>query len=327
MEFTTKIDISKSPYPLSYREDILLLGSCFAENIGRQLKEMKFHVDINPFGILYNPASIAQALRHLMDGTPFCREDLFLSHGLYRSFHHHGNFSDMDADNALEMMNQRFLKASRMLPHANRLVLTFGTSFVYSLKENGYIVANCHKLPEALFDRRRMSTLEIVDQWKELLASLWSLNPDLKIIMTVSPIRHWKDGAHGNQLSKSTLMMAVEQLQELFPERLEYFPSYELMMDELRDYRFYADDMLHPSQLAIAYMTNRFREAFFSEETKQIEETWKKLKRAVDHRPFQPQSPAYKQFLLQTLLKMKHLKEKFPFFDISNEIEILTNKI
>ena len=177
-----------------------------------------------------------------------------------------------------------------------------------------------------MFDRSMLSVTEIVSEWRELLLSLWEQNPELKILFTVSPIRHWKDGAHGNQLSKATLLLAIDELQMAYPKRIAYFPAYEIMMDELRDYRFYATDMLHPSELAIDYIWQRFTENFLSDETKGILKEWAEIQKAINHRPFQPESDAYKRFISQTLLKMERLNEKFPYFDMTNEIEMIKKK-
>lgn len=206
------------------------------------------------------------------------------------------------------------------------MVITLGTAYVYRLKSTGKVVANCHKLPEKMFDRSMLSVAEIVSEWKGLLLSLWEQCPELKLLFTVSPIRHWKDGAHGNQLSKATLLLAVEALQTSYPERIAYFPAYEIMMDELRDYRFYANDMLHPSELAVDYIWQRFTENFLSDETKGFLKEWAEIQKAINHRPFQPKSEAYKRFLSQTLLKMERINEKFPFFDSTKEMEIIKSK-
>lgn len=178
-----------------------------------------------------------------------------------------------------------------------------------------------------MFDRSMLSVTEIVSEWRELLLSLWEQNPELKILFTVSPIRHWKDGAHGNQLSKATLLLAIDELQVAYPERIAYFPAYEIMMDELRDYRFYATDMLHPSELAIDYIWQRFTENFLSDETKGILKEWAEIQKAINHRPFQPESDAYKRFISQTLLKMERINEKFPSFDLTKEKEIIKSKL
>lgn len=326
MEFYTQISIPKGIHPLSYKEQIVLLGSCFAENIGRKLEESRFRTDINPFGTLYNPASIAVAIRMLLHPERFEDYDLFQHEGVYHSFYHHSRFSSPQAVECLNSINQRLFSSSQIIREAEHLIVTLGTAYVYRLTATGQIVSNCHKLPEKMFKREMLSVQEITDEWKNTLLALWEQNPDLKIIFTVSPIRHWKDGAHANQLSKATLLLAVDYLQKEYPRQVAYFPAYEIMMDELRDYRFYADDMLHPSVQAVEYIWERFRETLFSKEALEIFKEWNEIQKALNHKPFQPQSEGYKRFISQTLLKMERLNDKFPYFDITNDIETIRKK-
>lgn len=327
MQLYTHISFSRPLFTFSYTDKILLLGSCFAENIGARLQENKFAVDINPFGTLYNPASISQALRILMQPERFTGKDLFSHEGLYHSFAHHSRFSAPSETDCLTRINERLEESSACLCEATRLVITLGTSYVYRLKSDGRVVANCHKLPEKMFTREMLSVEEIVSDWKPLLFSLWEQNPKLKLLLTVSPIRHWKDGAHGNQLSKATLLFAGERLRQEFPGQVDYFPAYEIMMDELRDYRFYAEDMIHPSSQAIDYIWNRFVENAISRDSQAIRKEWQEIQKAIDHKPFQPDSATYKQFIVQTLLKLERLKQKMPSFDVSKEIDLLTLKL
>lgn len=327
MELYTYIHIPRAPFRFSCTERMLLLGSCFAENIGTRLARNKFNVDINPFGTLYNPASIAAALRRLLHPERFTAGDLLQHEGVYHSFSHHSRFSSTSETECLRNINDRLEASTNEFRKTTYLVVTLGTAYVYRLKSSGEVVANCHKLPEKMFDRSMLTVGKIIAEWKELLLSLWEQNPDLKILFTVSPIRHWKDGAHGNQLSKATLLLSVDELQAAYPERIAYFPAYEIMMDELRDYRFYATDMLHPSELAIDYIWQRFTENFLSDETKGILKEWAEIQKAINHRPFQPESDAYKRFISQTLLKMERINEKFPSFDLTKEMEIIKSKL
>ncbi len=326
MDLYTRISIPKAPFAFSYTEQTVLLGSCFAENIGKKLEENKFKTDLNPFGTLYNPSSIAEAIRMLLHPERFTGDDLFRHEGVYHSFSHHSRFSSPSETECLENINGRLFSSAEIIRKARRMIITLGTAWVYRLRSTGKIVSNCHKLPEKMFDRQMLSVDEITAEWKSLLLSLWEQNPELKILFTISPIRHWKDGAHGNQLSKATLLLAVEQLQKDFPEQTAYFPAYEIMMDELRDYRFYADDMLHPSLQAVEYIWERFTETMLSRETQAILKEWKDIQKAINHKPFQPESEAYKHFISQTLLKMERLNEKFPYFDMTNEIAVIKKK-
>ena len=220
----------------------------------------------------------------------------------------------------LKNINDRLFLSAERLRQEQRLIVTWGTAWAYRLKSSGKIVANCHKLPDKLFERELLSVRQIVTEWKELLLSLWEQHPELRILFTISPIRHWKDGAHGNQISKATLLLAVHELEQTFPEHIAYFPAYEIMMDELRDYRLYADDMLHPSEQAVEYFWETFARHLFTQETKKILQAWSHIQKALQHKPFHPESETYKQFLSQTLLKMERLTEKFPYFDLEKEI-------
>lgn len=326
MELYTQVRIPKANFRLTHTEEIILFGSCFVENIGKKLLDSKFKADINPFGTLYNPASIAEAIRILLREERFTTNHLFRHEDVYHSFSHHSRFSSTSETKCLEQINNTLSRSANTIRKAKRMIVTFGTASVYKLKSTGQTVSNCHKLPEKLFERRMLTVEEIVTEWKTLLLSLWEQNPKLKVLFTVSPIRHWKDGAHGNQLSKATLLLAIEQLQQAFAEQTCYFPAYEIMMDELRDYRFYADDMLHPSAQAVEYIWQRFAESMLTPETKEILNKWSEIQKALNHKPFQPESEGYKQFISQTLLKMKRLNEKFPYFDITNEIEMTQTK-
>ena len=204
MNFQTSVELPAGMPSVSHADHILLMGSCFAENIGAKLAENKFNVDINPFGTLYNPASIAAALRMLLHPERFTANDLFRHEGVYHSFTHHSRFSSTSETECLEKINDRLFASAQEIRKTGYMVITLGTAYVYRLKSSGQVIVKCHKLPEKMFDRSMLSVAEIVSEWKELLLSLWEQCPDLKILFTVSPIRHWKDGAHGNQLSKAT---------------------------------------------------------------------------------------------------------------------------
>ena len=326
MKFRTEIEITSLGVKISYENRVLALGSCFAAHIARKLAGAKFRVAENPSGILFNPLSIAAAIRSYADPAPVTRGELGFDGEVWHHFGFHGDFSAPTADEALQKMNAARQTGADALRTADRIVLTFGTAWVYKLKSSGKVVSNCHRLPEKMFDRQLLTVGEIVAEWKSLLLSLWKQNPELKILFTVSPIRHWKDGAHGNQLSKATLLLAIDALQKEFPEHTAYFPAYEIMMDELREYRFYADDMLHPSTTAIEYIWERFTGSMLSPDSLSILKEWKDIQKAINHKPFQPESEAYKRFISQTLLKMERLNEKFPYFDMTNEVEMIKKK-
>lgn len=322
MEFRTLVDLPLGELTITHSDKILLLGSCFSENIGRQLVINKFGCDINPFGILYNPLSIANAIKILQKNETFIPSQLFEYRGLYHSFMHHGSFSDSSSEKCLTMINERLKSVQNQFASLNHLLITFGTAYVYQYNETNEVVANCHKLPDNQFTRRLLSVDEIVQVYQPMITEMLNNNTKLKILFSVSPIRHIKDGMHKNQLSKSTLLLAIDVLKELFPSAVFYFPSYEIVVDELRDYRFYADDMLHPSSVAVNYLWQSFVNSYLSKDTQQIMKEWSEINKALQHKPFHPESEQHKSFLTQIVLKIEQLKRKYPFLDVEKEIRL-----
>lgn len=322
MEFRTLVDLPLGELTITHSDKILLLGSCFSENIGRQLVINKFGCDINPFGILYNPLSIANAIKILQKNETFIPSQLFEYRGLYHSFMHHGSFSDSSSEKCLTMINERLKSVQNQFASLNHLLITFGTAYVYQYNETNEVVANCHKLPDNQFTRRLLSVDEIVQVYQPMITEMLNNNTKLKILFSVSPIRHIKDGMHKNQLSKSTLLLAIDVLKELFPSSVFYFPSYEIVVDELRDYRFYADDMLHPSSVAVNYLWQSFVNSYLSKDTQQIMKEWSEINKALQHKPFHPESEQHKSFLTQIVLKIEQLKRKYPFLDVEKEIRL-----
>lgn len=327
MELKTYITIPPPPFQVSYKDRLLLLGSCFSENIGQKLTELKFRADINPFGTLYNPLSINTGVEILKEKKKYTSKDLIFSAGVYHSMDHHSRFSSVSEKECLSVINGRIELSSEMLKKTDIVFITYGTRYVYTDKSTGKIVANCHKLPETSFCRSPLDIHEIIEVGLKLISSLKQINPDIKCIFTVSPIRHWKDGAHNNQLSKAALLLAIDAIQKEYPDSITYFPAYEILMDELRDYRFYADDMLHPSPLAVEYIWQRFAETFIHSDSVSIMKEWIHIVKAIHHKPFNPQSEQYRHFILKTLLKIERIKEKFPYFDIEKELNTLKSKL
>ncbi len=326
MEFRKKVEVPRSELKINHQTKMVLFGSCFAENIGKQLLENKFSVNVNPFGVLYNPASISQAIQLLSEEKVFSEEDVFLNQGVFRTYFHHSLFSSADRNNFLQTINEQRKRASVDLREAEVLIITFGTAYVFSLKETGLVVANCHKQPSNIFNRHKLSVEEIVFSWTKLIEESLRINPDLKILFTVSPIRHWKDGAHNNQLSKATLLLAINELMGKFSNSY-YFPSYEIVLDELRDYRFYAEDMIHPNDIAIRYIWEIFNDTYLDEEAIRLCKQWQNIARSIAHRPFNEDTDEHKQFLKQTLLKLKSIRNNYPYFDCEKELILLNNKL
>ena len=328
MSFFTEIKIPEFPWKMDYSKSMMFFGSCFSENIGQKLLDLKFNVDLNPFGILYNPVSIANSLKMLLEKRIFTEADLFYDQGLYNSFYHHSRFSDVDQETVLKMINDRITISSDFLLKTDFLIITFGTSWVYELKKTGQIVSNCHKVPAAEFKHYRLGVYEITEAYRELLEELWRFNPNLKVVFTVSPIRHWKDGAVENQVSKATLLLAIDRLLNGFGNsNCRYFPSYELMMDELRDYRFYAEDMLHISPVATDYIFDRFSKAIISNESMNVAKDVVKILKAVLHRPVHSFSDEYKKFLLYNLEEIIKLTINFPYLNFANEKKYFEQKL
>lgn len=273
MNWRTEIDIPKSPWQIKADSRLLLVGSCFTDHIGRQMQAYGLHAVCNPTGVLYNPLSIARSLNGDM------RIELVEHDGLYHSMSHHGSFSGPDSEQVLRRCLQSQAELHKALEEAETVFVTFGTAYVYY--RNGQVVANCHKLPEREFTRERLTVEQIVSEWRPIIRSMAGKH----WVFTVSPIRHRRDGMHQNQLSKAVLLMAVEQLQKEFPEQTSYFPAYEIVLDELRDYRFYADDLVHPSGMAVEYIWQRLCDTFVSAETLAQMLLWHKEWLREQHRP------------------------------------------
>ena len=317
MDFRTKIDIPAFGFDISYANRCIFVGSCFAENIGNKLASTKIHTSVNPTGILYNPLSICKSIKNALLDKKYGDEDVFLSAGIWNSFDFHSRFSNPDKATCIANLNAATQTFADEIRKADVMFVTFGTAFVYELAD-GTVVCNCHKQPENRFVRRFLKPQEIVESWSECIKILAEANPNLRIVFTVSPIRHWRDGAHQNQISKSTLHLAINELNSQFP-RTAYFPAYELVMDELRDYRFYAADMVHPSETAVQYIWERFVETFFSVKTKANISRIAKVIAAANHRPTNPQSDAYKAFCKHNLAEIECIKAEFGEIDFREE--------
>ena len=282
MDFRTQITIP-AHHNIDFDSRIMLFGSCFADNIGAKLHDFRFDCDVNPFGVLYNPISIAQSIERLLADEPFTADELFYHNALWHSWMHHGSFSDSTSEHTLDHINQRYLSACANMSHIDVLMLTFGSSWVYEY--DGQVVANCHKVPNNRFVRRRLTIDEITDRYTRLFTQLWQHNPTLRIILTVSPVRYMRGAIPENQTNKAILLLATEALSHTFADRVSYFPAYEIVLDELRDYRFFADDMIHPSGMATAYVWERFVQTYLTPAAQaQLPQIDKENKRAA-HRP------------------------------------------
>lgn len=283
MEFRTPVTITLAPFAIEPRERMLFVGSCFADNIGRRFVEDKFRATVNPYGVMYNPASIMHTVKRWTGELVAAQSEA----------------SDSGSD-----VSQAINEAPQTA------VFTLGTNHVYVLNETGEIVDNCRRRPQRLFTERELSVDECTDYLRDAVTMLRQINPSVRIIITVSPIRYAKYGFHGSQLSKATLLLAADKLTKEM-DNVVYFPAYEIVNDELRDYRFYREDMLHPTDQAVEYIWQRFGETFFSKQTVKFLEEWRPIKAALAHRPFNPEAEEYKKFLEKAKEEERELMERY----------------
>ncbi|MBQ0056210.1 MAG: GSCFA domain-containing protein [Bacteroidales bacterium] len=299
IKLRTEVERQSLKQQIAPGDSLFLIGSCFTDHIGSWLKDMWLPVTCNPWGVLFNPASIAMSLSRAAsfhaDGY---RPELHLRDGLFHSFDHHGSFSMNDEAEMTARIVDCETKAADALSAARHVVVTLGTAWVY--ERDSHVVANCHKFPASEFTRRMLSVDEIVGCFSPLIS-------DRHWVFTVSPIRHVRDGLHANQLSKATLLLAIDRLQQLFPSQVEYLPAYELLIDDLRDYRFYADDLVHPSQLGVEMVRQLVTDCCFSAAMKQYVAEATSIRKALDHRPSDPDSPQHRAFVAQTLARRDQL--------------------
>ncbi len=328
MQYSTPVELPEYPWQFDHVSELMLMGSCFAENIGQKLSRFKYNVDVNPFGILYNPVSVANSLKILLGQRYFTKNDLAQRNGLWFSFNHHSRFSSKDAEQTLLQINEHIKSASEKIVRADYLFLTFGTAWVYELKSTGQVVSNCHKVASSEFSRYRLPVVEIVEIYTELIEELHRKNPRLKIIFTVSPIRHWQDGAIENHVSKATLLLAINHILENVGKKMcNYFPSYEIVMDELRDYRYYADDMIHLSPLAVNHIWNKFQEVLIQKKAIVLSAEIEKIVKAVEHRPFNSDTLAHQRFLKKSIETINKLTLSYPYLNFKLEKDYLFSQI
>lgn len=317
-----KSEINPIPFgkKIDYSSRIIFTGSCFAENIGNKLSQLKIPTLINPFGILYNPESVRKSLVDIVNCREFTENDLFFYNEKWISFAHHGTYSAQNKNDALYKINESIKHANEFLSKTDFLFITFGTFRAYTLLNTGKIVANCHKLPTANFTNELLDIDILFDNYCKLIEQLSANNPNMEIVFTVSPVRHWKDGAINNQLSKSYLFILIHKLVKKY-NNSHYFPSYEIMMDELRDYRFYADDLFHPSNLAVEYIWSKFEQTYFSKHAIETAKKVKKINQNLNHRVFYPNTEAYKKFVIRNIEQINQIQKQLPEISFSSELE------
>ncbi|MBC7485156.1 MAG: GSCFA domain-containing protein [Cytophagaceae bacterium] len=323
MHFRTELSVNKSLLQFHHRTPFLTIGSCFSEEIGQLLEASKFNVLNNPFGTMFNPISIAKIIQGICRTTerkplPILAGDVWLDYRFHSSIY---GYSEKELK---ETIDQKFQQASDQLSQPNSVfVITLGTAWVYRLLSENCIVANCHKQSYTLFQKELSSLEEQLHVFKEALNLLFENFPHCQVILTLSPVRHTKDGLEENQISKSSLRLLCHQLNSAFPQ-LHYFPSYEIILDDLRDYRFYSKDLVHPNEQAVNYIWEKFRHTFFDKHTDQVVHQWMQIRQNLLHKPFYEKGKAYKKFMEQTLQDLEHIHHKI---DVTKEIEELKQTI
>lgn len=322
MIFRKVIDIKPAPQQYDHQSHFMLWGSCFADRLTDYLREELYPVAVSPYGIMYNPISIAEGMERLLAGATPTVDELVEWDGRWHSMMHHGAFSHPSREMALRRMVDAFHTAERELPETDLFVFTLGTAWIY--EEAGRVVNNCHKLPASRFTRRRLSVKEIVERWAPLLKRLLERCPSARVLLTVSPIPHYRDGAHESRLSKAVLLLAAEELLRHLPERVHYFPSYEIMQDELRDYRFYGEDMTHPSDQAVAYIMERFGETFLLREEMPLLSSWHKIRRQLHHRPLSDDPDRLREYYSHLLDSLRQINTQLPREILADEIDRIT---
>ena len=302
---------------IRYGDGLLFLGSCFADEVGAMCRGLGFDAMVNPFGVLHNPASIAQSVERLGSGKPFACEDVIMvGEGQYCTFSHNTAFWNNSETALLEQVNQSLADAHAHFLDSKWVIVSLGTSWVFRNKMTQEIVSNCHKLPAKQFERQFLS----MEQSTQFLSEIVHQHSDKQFIFTVSPLRHLKDGLHENQLSKAALLLAVDQVCRQFGN-VYYFPAYEILLDELRDYRFYKEDMVHPTEQAVRYIWERFADFAIDSKQGPAMKAAAELKRMLKHRPLFPESEAFKRFEQQKEKKIKQLNRDFPSIRINNLTE------
>jgi hypothetical protein len=329
MKFHFEFDIKTLSPPIQHQHHLLLVGSCFTENIGEKLRAHKFRVMENPHGILFNPVSVAEALMDYIECREYTEQDLFFFNEGWHSWKHHSRFSGLTAAESLKKINEAIHDAHGFLKKTDQLMITLGSAFTYRLTDKalnakpGSVAANNHKAPADWFNRTLLTVTETSAVLDDIIKRLFNLNPSIHIIFTISPVRHLREGVIDNNRSKAVLIQSVHELVERY-DQLYYFPAYELVIDDLRDYRFYAEDLVHPNYHATQYVWEKFVNACMNESTKELMEEIASLNLAYKHKPFNPTSAAHKKFKEASLEKAKRLQELYPFIDLSKEIRFFS---
>jgi hypothetical protein len=319
MDFRRELIVRSFTEKISIKDPIMLVGSCFSDNLGEKLKHNRFNVMINPSGIMFNPVSITRSLTSCITGHPYNSSMIFKTQEWWTSWDHHTRFSHADPDALLAMMNSALKEAHDFLKETKWLIITLGSAWVYQL-DNGDVVANCHKVPTDKFRKKLLAVEDVLSSLDNLIHRLFIYNPGIKIMFTISPVRHLRDGFVENNRSKAVLIQAVHHLVDKF-SNLFYFPSYELVIDDLRDYRFYAEDMVHPNYQATEYVWQKFVDACMDGGTLNVMKEINLINAAKAHKPFQPQSEAHRKFRKKQFDTLLRLEQEYPYINWRDDIE------
>lgn len=312
MEFRTQFKINSGEPKIDYNSSIFLLGSCFVDNIGEKLENAKLKSLRNPFGIFYHPAAIEKFVSRVVEGTGYSDEEVFYQNERWHCYDAHSVLSSSNKEELVDALNNKMELTRKFLEKATHIIITLGTSYGYKLKETGAYVANCHKVPQARFDKELMPVEEVKTRLQKTLDLLKVINPKHSVIFTVSPVRHLRDGVVENQVSKAHLLTAVTEIVKSNSGKFKYFPSYEIMMDDLRDYRFYKEDMIHPNKVAIGYIWNKFKEAWLTKDAMIVLAEIESIQQGLEHRPFNPKSDAHLRFVSGLNERIEKLKKALP---------------
>lgn len=323
MDFRTEIEPIEGKFKLTPKSKIITIGSCFSEVIGSQLTENKLECLCNPFGTVFNPVSIFKLLHTSLTNQPLNPNFFIEKDGIWNHYDFHSRFWSDSVDTLEDILENQLCKIRSSLRSYDVLLITFGTSFVYQLKKNKQVVANCHKQPKDHFVRELITTKEIIHRFTHFYDTLRLVNSKMKILVTVSPVRHTRDTLQMNSVSKSILRTACYELEQAF-ENVHYFPSYEIMMDDLRDYRFYTSDLIHPNEQAEEYIYEKFSTAYFSDELLDFQKEWQKIKSALNHRPIKQDSPSHQKFLSNLLNNLQQFQQKV---DVAQEIAYVESQL
>jgi len=321
--FRTPVTPEPSIEKIELRNSLLLSGSCFSEHIGQKLSEYKFDNLTNSFGVIYNPVSICKLLVNAILEKPVDEQLIIKNQGIYRHYDFHSDISALNIKELLSQIDEAYKYTKIYLLKSEWIIMTFGTSIVYHHKKLKDIVSNCHKVPAREFDKKWIQPDDILSAFTTFYDTLKKVNEHFNIILTVSPVRHIKDSLQTNSISKSILRYACHTLSETY-ENVQYFPSYEIMLDDLRDYRFYEADMLHPNASAIEYIWDKFQQCYFDSKTNEFIQEWKKIRNALLHRPFHPASKDHQQFIKNTIKQLKKFSQQV---DISKELKNLEKQL